>query len=71
MACFSVSLSGYLQCKFSLTYRFNVPVPSEDRIREISKAVADATGLSLFGYDLIRSRDTGKYAITPRLLVAL
>ncbi|XP_064195658.1 inositol-tetrakisphosphate 1-kinase-like isoform X1 [Anguilla rostrata] len=55
------------ECSSDLTSRDNVEgvfqLPSDDVIRELSKAVRQALGVSLFGIDVIISNQTGQHAV--------
>lgn len=42
---------------------YDVPLPSQSVLNEIAACLKATTGLSLFGFDLIRSAATGKYAV--------
>jgi len=42
---------------------YDVPLPSIEILHSISKALTEITGLTLFGYDLIRDAETGKYSV--------
>ncbi|KAJ8356300.1 hypothetical protein SKAU_G00190940 [Synaphobranchus kaupii] len=55
------------ECSSHLTSRDNVEgvfqLPSDDVIRELSKALRQALGVSLFGIDIIISNQTGQHAV--------
>ncbi|KAI1897946.1 hypothetical protein AGOR_G00088530 [Albula goreensis] len=55
------------ECSSDLTSRDNVEgvfqLPSDDVIREVSRALRQALGVSLFGIDIIISNQTGQHAV--------